>query len=562
MAQAEGYAPMAGEAILRAIKAAGIDHVLANPGTDFPSLIEALADPALARALPVPLAVHHESVAMGMAHGHYLVSGRMLAVMVHVNVGLANCAMGALNAAASQVPVLMVSGRTPVTETGRPGSRVSPIHWGQEMFDQAGLVREAVKWDYELRFPEQAASVVARAVSVARSAPCGPVYLSLPREVLAERVTLEPPVPGAGPADPPPPDPGLIDRAAALLAGARAPLIVVQRSAPAGHLDALARLAEAAAIPVVEFWATAGALPNTHPMHAGFDPAPLIGEADVVLGIGASVPWVPSLAGPVAPKVIALGPDPLDLGTPYRGFAADIALTGDAGRGVAALADALEGRVPGEVLAARQAAQAARRAAQAEAVEAQIAAGAKGPMTAAYVSRVLSEEAGPEAAIFAELASLGAALRLERAGQLFWTPHSGGLGWGLPAALGAKLAQPERTVIATVGDGSYLFANPAACHQVSAAHGLPVLTVVFNNGLWNAVRRATLGMYPKGHAAAANEMPLTGLGPSPDYAAMAAAHGAHAVRVADPGALRAEVARALQVVRSEGRQALIEVAVA
>src|SRR5690606_21767779 len=100
--------------------------------------------------------------------------------------GLANGSIGAINAAVDQVPMLLMSGRTPVMEGGRCGARTVPIGWGQEMRDQAALVREACKWDYELRFPEQIAPLLDRAHAIANSLPKGPVYLSLPREVLCE----------------------------------------------------------------------------------------------------------------------------------------------------------------------------------------------------------------------------------------------------------------------------------------------------------------------------------------------------------------------------------------
>jgi acetolactate synthase-1/2/3 large subunit len=181
-------------------------------------------------------------------------------------------------------------------------------------------------------------------------------------------------------------------------------------------------------------------------------------------------------------------------------------------------------------------------------------------MNHAFVGRVLSEAMDPDAAVFSELGVIGPAMSLPKPGGFFWTPLAGGLGWGVPAALGAKLADRNRQVIATVGDGSYIFANPAACHQVAATHDLPILTIVMNNGIWNAVKRATTGMYPKGRAVQANEMPLTSLGPSPDYCAMARAHGAHAEKVEDPAALRAALEAALAETRG-GRQALLEVVV-
>src|SRR5690606_21446558 len=134
----------AGGALLARLKSVGVDYIFANSGTDFPPIIEGLAE-ASAKDVPLPyaLVMPHESAAMGMAHGYYLATGRAQAVMAHTNVGLANCATGAINAAVENIPVLLFSGRTPVTEAGRFGARTVPIGWGQEMRDQAALVREA-----------------------------------------------------------------------------------------------------------------------------------------------------------------------------------------------------------------------------------------------------------------------------------------------------------------------------------------------------------------------------------------------------------------------------------
>ena len=96
--------------------------------------------------------------------------------MVHVNVGTANTINNLTNLSRDRVPLILAAGRTPITEKGAFGSRSRPIHWAQEMFDQAGMLREMVKWDYELRVPEQVGDVVCRAVEVAMAQPRGPVY--------------------------------------------------------------------------------------------------------------------------------------------------------------------------------------------------------------------------------------------------------------------------------------------------------------------------------------------------------------------------------------------------
>ena len=145
-----------------------VDYIFANTGTDHPSLIEAFARAEGAgRATPTAIAVPHENLAACMAYGHTMISGRPQAVLVHVGVGTANALVGLLDAKRERVPMLLMAGRTPVLESGAHGARTRYIHWGQELFDQAGIVREAVKWDYELRRPEQLGAVIGRAFSIA-----------------------------------------------------------------------------------------------------------------------------------------------------------------------------------------------------------------------------------------------------------------------------------------------------------------------------------------------------------------------------------------------------------
>ncbi len=177
---------IAAEAFLRALADHGVDYFFCNPGTDFPPIVEAFGRAKRTNAkVPKPVLVPHENLAVGMAHGAYLMTGRPQAVMVHVNVGTANTINNLTNLARDRVPLLLAAGRTPITEKGSFGSRSRPIHWAQEMFDQAGMLRELVKWDYELRQPQQVGDMVARAFEVAMAHPRGPVYLVLPREPLS-----------------------------------------------------------------------------------------------------------------------------------------------------------------------------------------------------------------------------------------------------------------------------------------------------------------------------------------------------------------------------------------
>ena len=136
------------DAYLSLLASRGVDYLFANAGTDFAPLIEALAKAQAGKSEgkhPQPFLVPHENVAVAMAHGYYIATGRVQAVMVHVGLGTANAINGLYNAARQNVPILFTAGRTPILEGGLPGSRSHCINWAQEMFDQAGMVRELVK---------------------------------------------------------------------------------------------------------------------------------------------------------------------------------------------------------------------------------------------------------------------------------------------------------------------------------------------------------------------------------------------------------------------------------
>jgi len=559
----------AGGAILARLKAVGVDYIFANSGTDFPPIIEGLAEAAAKDiALPQAIVVPHENAAMGMAHGYYLATGRPQAVMAHTNVGLANCAIGAINAATEHVPVLLFSGRTPVVEAGRRGARTVPIGWGQEMRDQAALVREATKWDYELKFPEQALEIVDRAHAIATSTPKGPVYLSLPREVLCE------PCP-AGEIDRPSriapvvaaPRAADLAAAAEMLANAERPLIVAQRGAgSAAGFAALAALAADWGIPVCQYWAVQLAVATDHPMAVGSEPLPWVAEADVILVVDCLAPWSPDRhAPPAGCRIVHLGPDPLYARFPVRNFQVDLALVGETDESLVALAAAMRPhlerrRAARDERRPRVAAAAARIRA---ATLARAEAGGDDPMTKAWVSLRLSEAiAGRRATVLSELGCPLDPLTVGHHGAWYQEPHSGGLGWSFPTALGMQVADPGRLVVATMGDGSYMFSNPVACHQIAEALGLPVLVLVLNNAEWSAVRQSVLDVYPDGHAARANAMPLVSLAPSPDFTKVAEASRAWTARVERGADLAAVLAAAIEHVTTRRGHALVEIRIA
>ncbi|MGH8149537.1 MAG: thiamine pyrophosphate-dependent enzyme, partial [Steroidobacteraceae bacterium] len=206
-------------------------------------------------------------------------------------------------------------------------------------------------------------------------------------------------------------------------------------------------------------------------------------------------------------------------------------------------------RIAGIAAARREAVSARRR---------QVA--AEHRMTRAWLNHCLNEVAPRDAIVVNEYWVDRELFDRELAGSYFATPPAGGLGWGLPAALGMSQAARDRVVIAAVGDGAYLFANPAACHQAAAAHALPVLTIVCNNRRWAAVEWAAVGLYPQGHAARqGTPAPLSSLAPTPDFELYARASGGHGETVSDAAELPGALRRALDVVRGERRQALVNV---
>lgn len=533
-------------AVLRQLRALEVDFFFANGGTDFPPIAEAFATAARDKlAVPRPMVIPHENLAVSMAHGVYMVSRKMQAVMLHVNVGSANAVNALLDASRDETPVLVMAGRSPYSERGRYGTRTRYIHWAQEMFDQAGMLREAVKWDYELHLPEQAADAVARATQVALSEPRGPVYLTLPRDIIADDIASAAPLAPLTPNPAPRPDLAAIETLARWLNEAKRPLIVTSAAGRTHEgFEALNRFIAERGVPAAAFHPRFLNCATDNPWFAGFDPAPLIAETDLLIALDCDVPWVPSVQEPpTSARVVHIGLDPAYVRYPMRTFRGDLAISGDAASVIEMLEKALGHPRPHMRKPPGGIAPNARP---------------KDTISPEYLSRCISDAIDPDTIVVNEYP-----LRLEecprtKAGTYFGLSAAGGLGWGLPAALGAKLAAPDRLVVATLGDGAYIFANPTACHWAGEAHHLPVLTIVFNNSLYGAVRNSTRAMYGKGTAAADSWRMLAELDPSPQFEKLIEASGGRGFRAEDPSELPGILAEAVATVRA-GRQALVNV---
>ena len=392
------------------------------------------------------------------------------------------------------------------------------------------------------------------------ASPRGPVYLVLPREPLS--------APVAAPIGPLKPraqsaaahaDPRSVAQLAEWIAAAERPMIIVS-TLYADSTGPLAKLAERCAIPVVVNNPRSFCLPSSHPMHFGYEPGALLADADLVITIDSDAPWMPSLQGPPAgARVVHIGEDPFFVRYPMRSFPSDLAIQAGATNALEAINAAVEQRVkPAEARIA------ARRVRLSERMTKRRAQLAKDSMpgeriSPEYLSRCIGEAVGPDAVIFNEYSLRAAHCHREKPDTLFALGPAGGLGWGLGAALGAKLAAPEKFIVAVLGDGAYMFSNPLVGHWVSGAHNLPVLTILFNNTRYGAVRNSTLSMFKDGVSGETEGRTLADLDPAPPFEDMARAQGAHAERVEKPGDLPGALARARDAVLNEKRQALLNV---
>lgn len=559
-----------GESYLALLKQRGIDYFYVGAGTDTVSIVEAYARADQSGIdFPTPVLCTHENLAVGMAHGYYMISQKPQVVMLHVSVGAANAVCGIMNASRSQVPMLFTAGRTPLFQDGKRGSRNGEIHWAQEMLDQGGMVRELVKWDYELRDGCNMEQVVDRALGISMAEPRGPVYLMLPREILAQEVDgFRPSRPVAIPA-PPHPDAQAVRELARRIAAASHPVIVTTASgADPDTVDLLVKLAERFGVGVAEAKARHTNFPSSHPLHLGHDAEAVFAKADALLFLETDVPWIPGKTRPRDEAFVAhAGTDPLFNRYAVRSFRSDLTLTSNARALIEALHAALEEQGAADTAAARRAAleasaDAARQAAR-NIMQRVLA--KDGPITKLFLTHCLDEVRPQDAILVNEYSAIRPQMRFDEPGTYFGNPSAAGLGWGLPAALGAQQAAPDKAVICVVGDGAYIFANPAACHHAAAAHKLPVLTVVFNNARWEAVYRSTLTVYPGTHAARYAEEhetktgPLSSLDPVPDFEKYAEASGGWAERVTRREDLVPALRRALEVVTKEKRHALLNV---
>jgi acetolactate synthase-1/2/3 large subunit len=555
---------------LEGLNELGFDYLFCNFGTDHAPLIEAMAAFRRAgREMPKTILCPHENTAVHMAAGYAVATGRGQGVMVHVDAGTANSAMALHNLCRARIPVMLMAGKAPFTTRGELlGTRDTYVHFVQEPFDQASVVRPYTKWEYNLPSGIIAKEALRRAHTVMESDPKGPVYMTFPRETLTENfgegAIRSYPAERFGAVAARGVDAGAIEAIASKLLAAERPLLI---TAYAGRnhktvavLDELARFA---GIRVIEFNPLYVSLPHDSPCHGGFTPARALAEADVGLLVDVDVPWIPSdMPDNPATWWVHIDIDAEKRNFPMWTFPGNLRLPGDSHRILSDLMAALKAKadVGFKTRAAARVAKLAEEGKTRREQAAKLAAqrGSPGQISPHFVCAALAKALKPSDIVLNEAIRNGpvvfAQMPRTEPGTLVGLA-GGGLGFSGGMALGLKLAQPERTVVQIAGDGTFYFSNPQSTQAVSRQYKLPILTVVLDNSGWAAVKEATLRVYPDGEAKAAADYGAL-LAPDMDFSKVAEAAGAHGELVSDPDAVEAAIARCLDAVRG-GRSAIL-----
>lgn len=555
----------------------GVEYIFANLGTDHVSLIEEMARwDREGRKHPAMVLCPHEVVAVHMAGGYALATGRAQTVLVHVDAGTANACMAIQNMFRYRLPVMLFAGRAPHTLHGElTGSRDTYVHFVQDPFDIASIVRPYVKWEYSLPSGVVVKEALARASAFAQSDPPGPVYMMLPRETLAEQWD-EADMPAYPPARYGSVQSGGVEpaRAEAIAQALMAAENPVAFTAYLGRkpeaVAVLDRLTRACGIRVVEFNPIDLNISRDSPCFAGSNPLPLLEQADLGLILNSDVPFVPQDAKRAgAIQWIQIDVDPLKADFPMWGFATDMRVQGDCAIVLQQVLDVVEARADDTFrrrVAERIASwsldrdAAAKRRATASANQ-----GISGALNPAFVLATLSGKLSQQDVVLNEAIRNGPVLQehVKRTQpQTYVGLAGGGLGFSGGMALGIKLARPDRRIVQVIGDGGFHFSSPDSVYAVAQQYQLPILTVVLDNGGWQAVKAAVQRVYPKGVAAETNEFQSRLMsdrqGEFRDFSAVAKAFGAHGERVTEPGELAAAIDRCFTAL-DDGKAAVLHV---
>ena len=537
--------------LLEVLRSEGIAHCFGNPGTTELPFVDALADE---QALHYVLALQ-ENVAVAMADGYAQASGRPSFVNLHTVAGLGGGLGNLTNAMANRTPMVITAG-----QADRRHLLAEPMLSG----DLTGLAAAATKWQHEVRHLGELAPILRRAFLSAATPPTGPVFVSIPMDVLEESGDVEVPprshvAPGAVA--------GGLEELAGLLAEA-APqdvaLVVGDEVAGGGAVAEVVALAETLGARVygVPLYSNLN-FPTDHPLWTGmlgFTAANVSGTLSrfrriFVIGAKAFLvyPWTPPSPLPAGSELLHLTADPSLVG---RDLPTRLGTVGDIAASLAALTPLVAARVDRAAVAAAL----DRARGEAEGAAERFAAfaaerGAESPMHAMAATHALLSALPAGGALVDEAITTGFYVRMlyrsATPGSYYFT-RGGGLGWGVPAALGVQLARPDMPVLCIVGDGSIMYSVQALW---TAAHeNLPVVIAVVNNRQYAILKMNLL----ESNSPAAKAGRFIGMdldAPPVDYVGLARSLGIDAQLVEKP----ADVTEAARAAFVAGRPTLLEV---
>ncbi|HEY4737725.1 MAG TPA: thiamine pyrophosphate-binding protein [Xanthobacteraceae bacterium] len=518
-------------AFLELLKQEGVEILFGNPGTTELPLMDALA---VENELRYVLALQEASV-IGMADGYAQASGKLAVCNLHVTPGLGN-AMGMLyDAQKAGSPILVTAG-----QHDQDFNATEPILWA----DLPPIARPLVKWSAEVHRLADLPRLLHRAAKTALVPPTGPVFLSLPGDILKAEGEIDLLAPTRVAAQLRG-DPVAVKQAATILAEAKRPLIVAGDTVARSKAHAeLIELAELIGAPVYsELVPSTASFPASHPLFRGAmtrmqgPVRKILEQYDVLFSVGGDL-FTLSLPSDIEPMpagltLIHLDTDPWELG---KNYPPQVAILGDPKTTLPDITDALRKTMSsGARGAARERLDAAKAAtlAEREALKAKAREMARQtPVQPLSLLNAIGEMLPKDAVVIDETISSGAGIRsLIRSDdpQSFYGLRGGGIGWGLPAALGVKLALPGRPVLALVGDGSAMYTCQAlwtAAHERIAA-----VFVILNNSSYRILKQRLVAQ--RGLAAQVDRfvgMELTD--PAIDYINLARSLGVAAERAA------------------------------
>ncbi len=557
-----------GEAILEAFRKLKIDHIMSSPGSEWSPVWEALVRQKLGnRSGPDYINSWHETLAVNMATGYTLITGRPQAVLVHAGVGLLQGSMGVHGALQAEVPMIVMSGESQTLGENPDLDIEQQWYGGLSIGGIERFVENITKSARGVTSPYTLYESVIRAGEMAQRTPKGPIYLNVALEHMLHPWTPpqnEREVPG------PPrtaPHPSEVEKIADLLLAARNPIIVAEQSGrdPAAYA-ALIELADLLAVPVT--WSRGAnycSFPTNHPLYLGVANYKYLSDADFVLLVGGRVPWYPPRVRPSKGKIVSVNESQFKGHMIYQQLHADAYLEGDIAASLQALAAAAQGaKFDADAVKSRRAKWTAEHdkfAAALETEKAKARSANGGAVDPLALIAALGETMPADTIYVDETILHGPALRQHLP---FTTPQSffrgfGGLGQGIGTALGVKLAARERPVALLIGDGGFLYNPVIQALGASKQHDLPILIVVFNNKGYMAMQKGHVHHYPDGAAESAH-MHLGSQLNGPDYAELGSHFGLAGARVEEPAQLKGALQAAMKKVR-DGSTTILNVLV-